>query len=70
MMERSMIMPLGSSTGSLMRVSIRGSEGRRGRGGGEEERGQVGASRGTGGKSTGNRCECNDGAEGWGCVVA
>ena len=35
-----MIMPLGSSTGSLMRVSIRGSGGKRGRGGGgEEERG-------------------------------
>ena len=71
MMERSMIMPLGSSTGSLMRVSIRGSEGRRGRGGGGEwgERwGQVGgleirvlAIR---------RCVCNDGAEGWGSVVA
>ena len=42
MMERSMIMPLGSSTGSLMRVSIRGSGGRRGRGGGEEEEGRRG----------------------------
>ena len=40
MMERSMIMPLGSSTGSLMRVSIRGSGGRRGRGGGGEEEGR------------------------------
>ena len=39
MMERSMIMLLGSSTGSLMRVFIRGSEGRRGRGGGGERRG-------------------------------
>ena len=40
MMERSMIMPLGSSTGSLMRVSIRGSERRRGRGGGGREEGR------------------------------
>ena len=61
MMDRSMIMPPGSSTGSLMRVSIRGSEERRGREGGEgrgggEVRGEVGVSRGTGGRRTGNRC--------------
>ena len=46
MMERSMIMPLGSSTGSLMRVSIRGSGG----GGGEEgEGGRRGGGEGRGG---------------------
>ena len=49
------IIPLGRSTGSLMRVSIRGREGGEGRGGGEV-RGEVGVSRGTGGRRTGNRC--------------
>lgn len=38
MTERSMIMPLGSSTGSLMRVSIKGS-GREGKGERKGERG-------------------------------